>query len=44
MTKIFTRQTNTGTWEFYGEVRSDEVTYHCRKLREMGARYIRVRG
>ncbi len=44
MTKIWTAETITGPWELYGEVRSDEVTYHCRKLREMGARYIRVGG
>ncbi len=42
MTKIWTRQTNTGEWEFYGEVLSSDVTYHARKLREMGALYIKV--
>lgn len=42
MTKIWTRDANTGTWEFYGEVRSEDVAHHCRGLREMGARYMRA--
>jgi hypothetical protein len=43
MTKIWTRETNTGKWELYGEVRHEEVTYHCRKIREMApGAYIKV--
>lgn len=43
MTKIWIALTSTGGWELYGEVRTSEVTYHCRKIRQIcpGA-YIRV--
>jgi len=43
MTKLWTRPSNTSSWMLYGEVLTTEVTYHCRKIRQMApGAYIKI--